>query len=246
MKEENGGRGKNREEKGIRKRTFPFLISLFLLLPPSFSIFLPSESSADDKLSKLYSVAKVLSGDSFQLDTGAVISYASAVAPDLMSPTKRIENYAQESLDFNRRLLENRKVRLEWGSRIRNPKGHYLAYVFLEDGTFANWKILDAGFAKLRIEPPNLEHADELRDAAQDARRDAKGLWQYEKDNPARQVSFIGDNMKKHFHYSDCPELEDVPQGHRRVFASAVDAVSQKFRWCPVCKNTVEQHTELF
>ena len=227
-------------------RTIFILTACVLLAAPAWPNSDVRHEETNVAKDKLYSVSKVISGDSFQLDTGAVISYASALAPDLMSPTKRIENYAVESLEFNRKLLENRKIRLEWGSRIRNPKGHYLAYVFLEDGTFANRKVLDAGFAKLRIEPPNLEHADELRDAAQDARRDAKGLWQYEKDNPARQVSFIGDNMTRRFHYSDCPELEDVPQGHRRTLASAVDATSQDLRWCPVCKNAVEQHTELF
>lgn len=189
-------------------------------------------------------VSKVISGDSFELASGAKVGYASVKAPDLVSPSRKIEEMAQASLDFNRNLLEGKKVKLEYGSRLRAPDGRFLAYVYLEDGTFANRAVLDSGFGKVVIDPPNLEHADELRRAASDARREGRGLWKNEADRPTFQ--FIGDPTRKEFHYPDCPELDTVPAGYRKIFSSSVEAKSADYRFCHRCKNTGSQSTDLF
>lgn len=195
---------------------------------------------------KWYRVVKALSGDGFELESGAVVNYASVKAPDLLSPSKAVENYAKESFQFNRDLVGGKKVRLEWDYRIRKPNGEYLAYVFLEDGTFVNLEILKEGYAKLAIEAPNFEHADDLREAAVSARRNDKGLWKYEGDSPSKDFVFIGNKMKKEFHTPDCPELSEVPQGHRKVFNSAVAARSEGYSYCKRCKKAVSQETDLF
>lgn len=190
--------------------------------------------------------ADAVDGQSLRLSSGAVIVYASLAAPNPSSDSESIRGYARESLEFNRSLVTGRKVRVEWGSKIRDPKGNHLAFVFLEDGTLVNRKVLEEGFAKLAIEPPNLEHAAELRKAAAEARRERRGLWRYEAGLAKPKVLYIGDNMKKEFHLPDCPFLEGVPQGHRREFNSAVDAASQDFRICSKCKRASSQETDLF
>lgn len=189
--------------------------------------------------------SRVLSGDSFKTGTGAVVSYASVRAPDLMSESKRIEDFAEEAREFHRALVEGRRLRLEFGARIRNSRGHYLVFAYLEDGTFVNLRLLEAGFAKLEIEPPGLEHAEELRHAARRARREKTGLWRHEPKNRGDNL-LIGDIMKNEFHDPNCPFLERVPPGHRRTFRSRVDAVSQEFHFCSACKRMNSQATDLF
>ena len=110
-----------------------------------------------------------------------------------------------------------------------------------------NEKILEAGYAKLVVEPPNLKYAKELRDAALRARRDQKGLWVYEAKKTKPDEVFIGDKMSKVFHFPDCEELDDIPLGHREPFRSRVDATSRDFSMCPVCKKRAyRQRTDLY
>lgn len=189
-----------------------------------------------------YNVNRIVSGDTFEVEGGTLVRYSSLLAPDPLSPSKSVETYAQESLEFNRSLLEGKKVRLELGSRLRDSKGSYLAYVFLEDGTFANLKVLEAGYAKLFVEPPNLEHANELEKAVRQAREEKKGLWRFE-TGERHEVAYIGDQMRKEFHLPGCSELEIVPTGHRKNFTSSVEAVAQKFTMCSLCKRKPTSET---
>ena len=224
-----------------------FFLAVFLPLfcaPSGAEQPLAGENAAQAQ--KWYTVAKAVSGDTVRLDSGAEVRYTSVRAPDLMSPSKDIENYAKESLEFNRSLAEGQQVRVEWGYRIRDRKGRYEGYIWREDGTLLNLEILKQGYAKLAIEPPNLEHAKELRDAAFSARREQKGLWHYEKDRPRNEVVYIGDNMKRQFHNPDCPLLEYVPQGHRRYYRAQVEATADGLRFCKTCKSSESQETSLF
>jgi len=209
------------------------------------SVFLAaSASAADSTQPQWYTVNEIISGDSFRVDGGSVVRYASLTAPDPRSEVKRIEDFATESIAFNKQLLEGRKVSLEWGSRIRDKKGRYLAYVHTEDGTFINQKVLAEGFAKLSIEPPNLEYAEALREAAMHARRDKKGLWRHETDHV--EISFIADQMKRVYHYPGCELVDDIPSGHQIRFSSSVAAKAEGFRFCNVCKTVPRQETDLF
>ena len=203
-----------------------------------------SEVAADGP--EWYNVKKAVSGNSLELDSGAVVAYASVIAPDLMSQSKSIENYAKESLQFNQNLAEEKEIRLEWGGRVRHPNGDYMAYVFLKDGTFLNLEVLEQGYGKLGIEAPNFEYSDDLQKAAMSARREQKGLWKYERDRPNREARFIGNTMKKEYHHPDCPELSNVAKAHQRTFLSSVDAKSASYRVCKVCKKIVRQNTTLF
>ncbi len=191
-------------------------------------------------------VSEVLSGDMIKLETGAIVQYASVAAPSLLSASREIEKYAEESLAFNRSLTEGQRIKLEWGSRIRDERGHFLAYVYLDDGTFVNLKILEDGYAKLAIEPPNLEHAEELQTVARAARREGRGLWRYEAQRPRAKALYIGDKMKHVFHQPDCPLLDLVPEAHRISFDSRVQARSKKYEYCNVCKKELSQDTDLF
>ncbi len=193
-----------------------------------------------------YTVPEVIDGESFRLSGGAVVACASLRAPDAQNPSEAIRAYAKESAEFNRALIQGHKVRLESGSKIRDAKGRHLAYVYLEDGTFVNRRLLEEGYAKLAIELPNLEHADELRKAAAAARRDGRGLWRHEKNAPSRGVVYIGDEMTHIYHTPDCPLLKYVAQGHRRAFVSEVDASAADFKYCSECKRQESQRTGLF
>jgi micrococcal nuclease len=52
-----------------------------------------------------------------------------------------------------------------------------LAYVFLDDGTFLNARIVEEGYASLMTYPPNVKYADLFTKLYRQARENKRGLW---------------------------------------------------------------------
>jgi micrococcal nuclease len=80
--------------------------------------------------------------------------------------------------EFTRNLVEGKRVRLEFDVERHDKYDRLLAYVYLvDDGTFVNAKIIEAGYASLMTYPPNVKHADEFVRLYQEARENNRGLW---------------------------------------------------------------------
>ncbi len=136
-------------------------------------------------------VEKILRADTFKLDTGEKIKMIGLVTPDPprrervlvdpygvpvkqdIDPTSPIE---VQAINLTTELLQNQVVRLEFDQQVKGDDFETLAYVYLPDGTFLNELLLKQGLAQLKISPPNLKHAKELRSAYQEARREKRGL----------------------------------------------------------------------
>ena len=95
------------------------------------------------------------------------------IIEDTSDPTTSVDDRAH---DFARELMENKKVRVEFDAQALDDDGNTLGYVFLVDGTMANAEILRQGFAELRIQPPNVKYADQLREAYREARAEKRGV----------------------------------------------------------------------
>jgi micrococcal nuclease len=78
---------------------------------------------------------------------------------------------------FTKNLVEARNVRLEFDVERRDKYGRLLAYVYLEDGTFVNAKIVEEGYAQVMTIPPNVKYAQLFLKLQQDARSRGAGLW---------------------------------------------------------------------
>ena len=71
------------------------------------------------------------------------------------------------------------------GSRLRlvfdvgphDRFGRVLAYVYRADGTFLNAALIADGYARTMTIPPNVRHANELRELQRRARSQNRGLW---------------------------------------------------------------------
>lgn len=81
----------------------------------------------------------------------------------------------EQALTYAQNLLEGKKVKLEFDVDSRGLDGKKEAHVFLPDGKLASAELLRQGFVNLRIRPPNLKYADQLRDAYQEAKREQRG-----------------------------------------------------------------------
>ncbi len=210
--------------------------------PAAESAAKPSAPSAPPKF---YRVAEVLTGDTFRLDTGTLVAYSSIKAPPLVHVDPKVREYGKQAADFNRTLLMDQRIRVEFGSQIKNDDGVYQGFVYLEDGTFANLRMVEAGYAKLKIDPPNLQHAEALRRASTHARKDGAGLWEHE-NKVERKFIFMADQMTRKYHFVGCPSLRGVSKAHLQRFESSLDAKAAGFIFCKECRHTYAQETDLF
>lgn len=130
-----------------------------------------------------YTVEKVIDGDTIQLSNGQKVRYIGIDAPEI---TKRKDSkwaydpmpYGNEAKDFNRKLVEGKKVSLEFDVQKFDKYKRLLAYIYLEK-EMVNLKIVEAGYAMLYTSSPNIKYAEKLLEAQKDARINKRGLWGY-------------------------------------------------------------------
>ena len=83
----------------------------------------------------------------------------------------------KEASSFTKRLVEGKKVRLEFDVEKHDRYGRLLAYVYLEDGTFVNGKIVEEGYAQVMTIAPNVKYAQVFLKSEREARQKGRGLW---------------------------------------------------------------------
>lgn len=86
---------------------------------------------------------------------------------------------AREASRFLLELLpKGTEVRLQADVEPLDLYGRTLAYVWVNStGVFVNGELVRRGFAQPLTIPPNIAHADELANLADEARRADRGLW---------------------------------------------------------------------
>ena len=93
-----------------------------------------------------------------------------------MKPGSPVECFGPEASDFNRRLVEGERVRIELGAEQRDAYGRLLAYVRL-DRTFVNAELVERGYATTLTIPPNDRFAGLFDRLEREAAAAGRGLW---------------------------------------------------------------------
>jgi micrococcal nuclease len=150
---------------------------------------LPIRSMVADKQSHAF-VERVVDGDTLKLANGERIRLIGVDTPELhyseklLRDAKRTKRDIQEiqalgkrAADFTRNLCSGKRVRLEYDAEKKDRYRRTLAYVYLEDGTFVNAKILEEGYGQVMTIPPNVKYADHFLKLQREARENRRGLW---------------------------------------------------------------------
>ncbi len=96
--------------------------------------------------------------------------------PETVHPGRPVEFFGKEASTFTRRLIDGKRVRLEYDQQRTDRYRRTLAYVHLPDGTFVNAEIIRRGYGHAYTRFP-FKHLDQFRRLERDARRAGRGLW---------------------------------------------------------------------
>jgi micrococcal nuclease len=135
-------------------------------------------------------VARVVDGDTLKLSAAGKVRLIGVDTPELHYSDKllrdsrksgkdinTIQALGAQASEFTKKLCLNKRVRLEYDVVRRDRYGRLLAYVYLEDGTFVNAKIIEEGYGQVMTIPPNVRHAEYFRKLETSAREGNRGLW---------------------------------------------------------------------
>ena len=126
-------------------------------------------------------VERVVDGDTLLLQSGERVRLIGVDTPEIKHPKKPVEYFGKEASAFTRRVVEEKRVRLEFDQANvaqghKDRYGRTLAYVFLEDGTLLNAEIIKQGYGHAYTQFP-FSRMEEFRRLEREAREQGRGLW---------------------------------------------------------------------
>lgn len=127
-------------------------------------------------------VTRVVDGDTLDVDLGGRTERVRLLGidtPESVKPGTPVQCFAKEATRRLQALLpSDTPVRLVRDVEERDRYGRLLAYVYRQpDQLFVNLDLVRGGYAHVLTFRPNVTHADELTQAASEARRTPRGLW---------------------------------------------------------------------
>jgi len=126
---------------------------------------------------ELFTVIRVLDGDTIELNSGERVRYVGVDTPELGRAGKPAQCFASESAQIHSALVTGKRVRLEKDRSNRDRYGRLLRFVYLEDGTFVNARLVREGAARASAYRPDLSKKTEFEQLETQARAEGKGRW---------------------------------------------------------------------
>ena len=122
-------------------------------------------------------VTRVIDGDTVQISTGQKVRYIGVNSPESVDPRRSVQCFGLEASDYNKKLVEGKKVKFVKDVSDTDKYGRLLRYVYLEDGTFVNLALVKNGYASASTFPPDVKFANTFKEAEREARENQVGLW---------------------------------------------------------------------
>lgn len=123
-----------------------------------------------------YKVARVIDGDTIEIEGGERVRYIGIDTPETVDPRKPVQCFGREASNKNKELAEGKTVRLEKDITDRDKYNRLLRYVYAGDA-FINLELVKQGFAYSYSYPPDIKYQDQIVAAQQEAEKNKNGLW---------------------------------------------------------------------
>lgn len=178
-----------------------------------------------------HQVLRVIDGDTILISTGESVRYIGIDTPETVDPRKPVEYFGKEAAEYNRKLVEKKKVRLEFDVQERDKYNRLLAYVYLPDGTFVNAELVKQGYARVATYPPNVKYQDLFLKLEREAREKKIGLWGEEPlPNEDCGIVYITETGDK-YHKAGCRYLSKSA-----IPITKQEAIAKGYAPCKHCK----------
>ncbi|MGH2979023.1 MAG: thermonuclease family protein [Solirubrobacterales bacterium] len=171
----------------MSSRTAGFWVAVFLLLAFAGGgglELLGSDGSSSNRADLTGRVTRVVDGDTVKVRLGRgrgtrTVRYIGVDTPESVKPGEPVQCFALQASEFNKRLVQGRRVRLRIGRERTDRYGRLLAYVYVRGrgDPFVNAELLRRGYARTLAIPPNTDRAGRFAQLERRAREKKRGLW---------------------------------------------------------------------
>jgi micrococcal nuclease len=199
-------------------------------------------------------VLRVVDGDTIKVRADGfegAVRLIGVNTPETKHPSKGVEPYGPEAAAYTKKILDGRRVFLEFDAQRLDRYRRVLAYVWLSEPKddspqevqkrMFNAHLLFDGYAQVMSIPPNVKYQDVFLALQREAREANRGLWglqggaqQKEKKTEVSSATYIGNVKSKVFHLPTCNTLPK--EANRVYFATREEALAAGYRPCKRCK----------
>jgi micrococcal nuclease len=171
-----------------RNKWKPFVIALIIIVTSTIGHYSNDSYKKVHKnipnidSSTLYSVTKVLDGDTFDIkmgDQNVKVRMLGIDTPETVDPRKVVQCFGKQASDKTKELITGHSVTLQTDTTqgIADKYGRILAYVYRDDGLFINQYLLENGYAHEYTYNVPYQKQKEFKQLAKKAREQKLGLW---------------------------------------------------------------------
>lgn len=123
-------------------------------------------------------VTRAVDGDTLLLEGGYRIRLLGVNTPETKHPDRPAEPLGTEASAFTQSLVEQRTITLEFDRERLDNYRRVLAYVYLEDGTLLNQRLIEAGFSPAVVTfPIRSDRKRQFEEAERTAQKNRLGIW---------------------------------------------------------------------
>ncbi|MFA5403962.1 MAG: thermonuclease family protein [Ignavibacteria bacterium] len=177
----------------LTRKILSTIASLIIIIGAVVYYYINSSTDTKqvDNTKEIIIVKRVVDGDTFELSSGEKVRLLGIDTPEKYESKKlekdveakgqdkkTIKKLGKLASDYVKNFVEGKKVILEKEPNYEDKDryGRLLRWVYLEDGTFVNGKIVKDGYAQVYEKFP-VSKLDELRKYQKEAKDNNRGLW---------------------------------------------------------------------
>jgi micrococcal nuclease len=135
---------------------------------------------------------------------------------------------------MNQEWVLHKQVTLRYEGVERDAYGRRLAFVFFQDGTCVNARMIEVGCALVYRTSEGFSLFKDFLACQQEAIRNRVGMWGACTVKPAS--SYVGNGRSFVFHRSGCRYGKSIAVGNRKGFQTRRMALEEGYHPCRRCK----------
>ena len=173
-------------------------------------------------------VREVIDGDTVILSNGEEVRYIGIDTPEESEP------YFGEAKEFNRKMVEGKRVFLEYDDERRDKYFRILAYVWVES-LLVNAELIKQGLAWVYSFRSNLRYRDYFVSLQKKAREKKIGVWSVP---VSEEEYYVASQRSKQFvfHRPNCPHAKRILEKNKIIFKTREEALDLGYSPCRFCQ----------